>query len=251
MMHVFVSVTVVTSVSGSTYVHLNTQGILVYRWINFASARGWEGISVEPSQRRMPRPEFPCWEWFLSRAWFTEGSLLAAPVVYTACWAIRLLLSSASCRWGLHLKRLTICRAVGLRELATAPRHLKTNLPCLRAQDRAAESVALKPPNGEAQICSDEFFRFLANEGQDVPQLRHRVRVCCWHSTCKTFSSSKFCISCLSGWIHFFFPSTSLWGFYSSNMHPSITMYTLTHTLFCIILFFFFFLQISLCKIHM
>ena len=39
----------------------------------------------------------------------------------------------------------------------------------------------------------------------------------------------------------FFLPSTSLWGFYSSNMHPSITMYTLTHTLFCIILFFFFY----------
>ena len=30
----------------------------------------------------------------------------------------------------------------------------------------------------------------------------------------------------------FLLPSTSLWGFYSSSMHPSITMYTLTHSHF-------------------
>ena len=39
--------------------------------------------------------------------------------------------------------------------------------------------------------------------------------------------------------VFFFLPSTSLWGIYSCNMHPSITVYTFTHsfTLLCKLLF--------------
>ena len=37
----------------------------------------------------------------------------------------------------------------------------------------------------------------LAKSGLEMPEIWHRARFCCWHSTCNTFSSSRFCISCV------------------------------------------------------
>ena len=53
---------------------------------------------------------------------------------------------------------------------------LKNEWPCVSSQDRM-EPVELK--------------LFLAYKGQEVPEIWHRVRFCCWHSTYNTFSPSN------------------------------------------------------------
>ena len=48
-----------------------------------------------------------------------------------------------------------------------------------------------------------QILTLLANEGHLASEVWHRVRFCCWHSLYKrALSSGKFCILCLSSWIH-------------------------------------------------
>ena len=90
---------------------------------------------------------------------------------------------------------------------------VSSSLFCTFVEDRTAPLQASR--TGWNQISSDLrtmnvtamcrwSSRFLADMGQDIPEIWQTLRFCWWHFTSNTFFlPSKFCISCLLGWMNF------------------------------------------------